>query len=215
MNNGATFFTNYTIGVHIYSEVEAICTPYGKRIFLLGGERALQQGEGPLKTAIKDTTLEIVETKVYGKECTYTIIDQWVSVAQELNVDMIFGMGGGKALDTAKAVANKLNLPIFTFPTIASTCAATTALSVVYKEDGDFDQFEFFNRPAHHSFIEMTIIANAPAKYLRAGMGDTIAKYFECHLASRNDHLEHSSLLGRTISCLLYTSDAADEEFAV
>lgn len=44
------------------------------------------------------------------------------------------------------------------------------------------------------------MIANAPAKYLRAGMGDTIAKYFECHLSSRNDALDHCSLLGRTIS---------------
>lgn len=200
MNNYSTFFTNYTIGVNIYSEVEAICSPYGKRIFLLGGQTALQQGEEALKVAIKNTSLEIIESKVYGKECTFAIIDEWVNNARALKVDMIFGMGGGKALDTAKAVASKLKLPVFTFPTIASTCAATTALSVVYKDDGDFDQFEFFDRPAQHSFIDMTIIVNAPAKYLRAGMGDTIAKYFECHLASRNDSLEHSSLLGRTIS---------------
>ena len=41
---------------------------------------------------------------------------------------------GGKALDTAKGTAEKAGLPVFTFPTIAVTCAATTALSVVYKE---------------------------------------------------------------------------------
>ena len=94
---------------------------------------------------------------------------------------MIFGMGGGKALDTAKAAADILEIPVFTFPTIAATCAATTALSVVYREDGSFEEFRFFERPAIHSFIDLSIIANAPDEYLQAGMGDTIGKFFECH----------------------------------
>ena len=72
---------------------------------------------------------------------------------------MIFGMGGGKALDTAKGTAEKAGLPVFTFPTIAATCAATTALSVVYREDGNFDSFYFFEKPARHSFIDTQIIA--------------------------------------------------------
>ena len=56
----------------------------------------------------------------------------------------------------------------FTFPTIAATCAATTALSVVYKEDGNFDSFYFYEKPARHSFIDTEIIAAAPECYLRA-----------------------------------------------
>lgn len=200
MNNYSTYFTSYSIGTNIYQEVENICKIYGQRIFLLGGKTALEKGEERLRQVLQETSLEIVETAVYGKECTMTQINKWIKHAKDLKVDMIFGMGGGKALDTAKAVAHMLNLPIFTFPTIASTCAATTALSVIYNEEGQFDRFEFFDRSAHHSFIELELIAQAPAKYLRAGMGDTIGKYFECHLASRNDHLEHRSLLGRTIS---------------
>ena len=117
---------------------------------------------------------------------------------------MIFGMGGGKALDTAKGTAEKAGLPIFTFPTIAATCAATTALSVAYKEDGNFDSFYFFDKPARHSFIDTEIIAHAPEKYLRAGIGDTLGKYFECHFAARGDRLEHSSALGREISNMCY-----------
>ena len=66
---------------------------------------------------------------------------------------MIFGMGGGKALDTAKGAAERAGLPVFTFPTIAATCAATTALSVVYREDGNFDSFYFYDKPARHCFI--------------------------------------------------------------
>ena len=93
---------------------------------------------------------------------------------------------------------------MFTFPTIAATCAGTTALSVLYREDGSFDRFAFFDRPARHCFIDLEILAKAPAKYLRAGMGDTLAKFFECHFSTRGDRLAHSSALGREISNLCY-----------
>lgn len=63
-------------------------------------------------------------------------------------------------------------------------------------EDGNFDSFYFYDKPVRHSFIDLDIIAHAPWKYLRAGMGDTISKYFECHLAA-GDKLDHSSALGR------------------
>ena len=62
----------------------------------------------------------------------------------------------------------------------------------------------FFNHMlesfSRHSFIDLRLIANAPWKYLQAGMGDTIGKFFECHFASRGDQLEHSSALAREIS---------------
>ena len=117
---------------------------------------------------------------------------------------MIFGMGGGKALDTAKGAAYEAGLAVFTFPTIAATCAAATALSVVYREEGSFDSFYFYERPARHCFLDLTVISQAPWEYLQAGMGDTIGKYFECHFAARGDKLTHSSALGREISNMCY-----------
>lgn len=38
---------------------------------------------------------------------------------------------------------------------------------------------------------------HAPKMYFRAGMGDTIAKYFECHFSARGDELDYHSALGR------------------
>lgn len=148
--------------------------------------------------------IEIIDTVLFGTDCTYTRMEELAAYAKACGVDMIFGMGGGKALDTAKGTAEKAGLPVFTFPTIAATCAATTALSVVYKEDGNFDSFYFYDKPARHSFIDTEIIACAPECYLRAGMGDTLGKYFECHFAARGDELHHSSALGREISNMCY-----------
>lgn len=182
-----------------------MCGLYGKRILLIGGKKALRAGKERLVQAIAGTGMELVDTVVFGEDCTYENIHRWAAYAKEKQVDMIFGMGGGKALDTAKGAGYEAGLPVFTFPTIAATCAATTALSVVYKENGTFDSFYFYERPARHCFIDLEVIAKAPARYLQAGMGDTLGKYFECHFAARGDQLEHSSALGREISNMCYT----------
>lgn len=200
----SVFFANYTIGEDAYGQVPQVCLPFGKRIFLIGGRRAMDAAEGLLGKALEGSGLVVLESVEFGADCTYRTIDRWAQRAKELGADMIFGMGGGKALDTAKGAAERAGLPVFTFPTIAATCAATTALSVVYREDGNFDSFYIYDKPARHCFINTRIIADAPCEYLRAGMGDTMGKFFECHFAARGDHLDHSSALGREISNLCY-----------
>ena len=200
-------FANYTIGTDAYDKVNEVCSHYGNKALLIGGEQALKAGKEKLMQALnlaKANKIEIVDTMLFGADCTYKRMDELAECAKKCGADMIFGMGGGKALDTAKGTAEKARLPIFTFPTIAATCAATTALSVVYKEDGNFDSFYFFDKPARHSFIDTEIIAQAPERYLRAGIGDTLGKYFECHFAARGDKLKHSSALGREISNMCY-----------
>lgn len=198
------FFCNYSVGAEAYQEVPAICTPFGKRILLLGGRRALAAGKDRLEAALKGSGLEIVDTQVYGEDCTMANIHKWAARAREVQADMIFGMGGGRALDTAKGAASELDLPLFTFPTIAATCAGMTKLSVIYWENGSLDHFAYAKRPPRHCFMDLEVLAKAPAEYLRAGMGDTIGKFFECHFSARNDKLEHSSALGREVSNMCY-----------
>ena len=197
-------FASYTIGADAYQNVKEVCERYGTKALLIGGKLALEAGKEKLEAALAGSSLSIIDTMLFGTDCTYAKMDELAVHAKACGADMIFGMGGGKALDTAKGTTEKAGLPVFTFPTIASTCAATTALSVVYREDGNFDSFYFYDKPARHSFIDTEIIANAPERYLRAGIGDTLGKYFECHFAARGDRLEHSSALGREISNMCY-----------
>lgn len=204
MENYSTFFCNYSIGEDCYKNVPEVCARYGRKILLVGGKKSMEAGRWKLEAALDGTEFHIVDAVLFGHDCTHDAITKIAEHAKALQVDMIFGMGGGKALDTAKGAACEAKLPVFTFPTIAATCAATTALSVVYHQDGSFDEFYFFERPAVHSFIDLGIIAKAPAIYLQAGMGDTIGKYFECHFSARGDQLAHPSALGRAISNMCY-----------
>ena len=121
---------------------------------------------------------------------------------QVADADMIFAVGGGKAIDTCKVLAHETNRPFFTFPTIASTCASCTSLGIIYHPDGSLREYSFSKIPPNHIFINTEVIANAPDKYLWAGMGDTMAKHYECTISSRNDTPAHSDAMGIALSSM-------------
>lgn len=109
-------------------------------------------------------------------------------------------MGGGKAVDTVKLISLVLEKPYAAFPTIASNCAASSSVSIVYHEDGSFCEFVHFLRSAIHIFIDTDIIAHAPKQYLWAGIGDTYAKYYEVSISAKGEQLEHFQALGVNMS---------------
>lgn len=92
---------------------------------------------------------------------------------------IIIAAGGGRTLDQAKAASTLSGVPVITVPTIAATCAAWAAVSILYHDDGDFD--ECYRNPYSPAAViaDTDIIAAAPAKYLRAGISDTLAKWYE------------------------------------
>ncbi|HSD79966.1 MAG TPA: glycerol dehydrogenase [Solirubrobacteraceae bacterium] len=115
----------------------------------------------------------------FGGECSPEEIDRVARAASDHGADAIVGFGGGKALDTAKAVANPAELRLAIVPTIASTDAPTSALSVVYDERGAFLEYRFWDRNPDLVLVDTEIVARAPVRLLVAGIGDGLATYFE------------------------------------
>lgn len=45
MKSYSVYFANYTIGEDAYENVSQVCSHYGKRILLIGGEKAMEAGQ--------------------------------------------------------------------------------------------------------------------------------------------------------------------------
>lgn len=89
MKSYSVYFANYTIGEDAYENVPQVCGHYGKRILLIGGEKAMEAGLGILEKAIQGTELEIVDKVVFGEDCTPGTIKRWADHARECEADMI------------------------------------------------------------------------------------------------------------------------------
>jgi len=121
----------------------------------------------------------------FGGECSAAEIERCQRAAERNGAGSIVGAGGGKALDTARAVASALNLPVVCMPTIAASDAPCSALSVVYSPQGIFERCQFYKRNPDLVLVDTSVIARAPERYLVAGMGDALATWFEAETTQR------------------------------
>jgi glycerol dehydrogenase len=120
----------------------------------------------------------------FSGECSPGEIDRVAAIASDFGADVVVGVGGGKALDTAKAVAHPADLPLVIVPTIASTDAPTSALSVIYDDDGAFLEYRFWGGNPDVVLVDTDVIAKAPVRFLVAGIGDGLSTWFEADASS-------------------------------
>lgn len=121
----------------------------------------------------------------FSGESTRKEIARISEIAVEEKCCSIIGMGGGKVIDTAKAVADAVKLPSIIIPTIAATDASTTCCSVIYNEDGSLDCEMNFDKNPEIVLVDTKVIMNAPVRFLVAGMGDAVSTYFGGRVACR------------------------------
>jgi len=149
---------------------------FGKSALLIAHQDDINRVRKQLDETANRFDIQFVESSFKG-ECTREEIARLQEVAKEQHTDCVIGLGGGKAIDTSKCVAQGENLIIV--PTIAATDAPTSHSAVMYTEDGEFDDYAYFKQSPSVVMVDTKIIANAPTRFLVSGMGDALATWFE------------------------------------
>ncbi|MCH4564340.1 glycerol dehydrogenase [Halomonas sp. EGI 63088] len=115
----------------------------------------------------------------FGGESTDAEVDRCISLARDAEAGVVIGVGGGKTLDTGKLTARAVDARIMTVPTIASTDSPTSAIGVIYTEDGVYVRVEQCNRNPDVVLVDSEVILNAPVRFLSSGMGDALSTWYE------------------------------------
>ncbi|OUN15209.1 MULTISPECIES: glycerol dehydrogenase [unclassified Allofournierella] len=159
---------------HLYEH----CEKYGKDLFVLVSASGKKRVEAKIAQSVEGTGAKVVY-ETFNGECSQKEIDRVVEAFKASGCSVVVGIGGGKIHDTAKAAAYYAGAPVVIVPTIASTDAPCSALSVIYTDEGVFDRYLFLPANPTVVLVDTDIVAAAPARLLVSGMGDALATYFE------------------------------------
>lgn len=149
---------------------------FGDSALLIAHPDDVKRVGDKLKRTAEKFNIRFVESEFCG-ECSRREVSRLQELAKESNCTCTIGLGGGKAIDTAKCVAEGENLIIV--PTIAATDAPTSHSAVLYTPEGAFDDYAYFKQSPSVILIDTTVIANAPVRFLVSGMGDALSTFFE------------------------------------
>ncbi|NEO85852.1 MAG: iron-containing alcohol dehydrogenase family protein [Spirulina sp. SIO3F2] len=155
----------------------------GQRPLVVGGEQTLAVVNPQLNDVLTTAGLA-VKSAQYTPDCSESSLAQLQAIAQQHQADVIIGVGGGKALDTAKLLAYYCQIPVITIPTSAATCAAWTGLSNVYSDAGAFRYDVGLSHCPDLLILDYELLRAAPRRLLVAGIGDAIAKWYEASVSS-------------------------------
>ena len=175
----------YIQGPDAVSRLGDYLKPMAERWLVVGDKFVLGFAQGTLEESGRAAgiALKIVP---FGGECSQNEIDRLRAIAQEAGCAAVLGIGGGKTLDTAKALAHYMAVPVAIAPTIASTDAPCSALSVIYTDSGEFDRYLLLPQNPNLVIVDTKFVAGAPARLLAAGIGDALATWFEARACSRS-----------------------------
>ncbi|MGM0124125.1 hypothetical protein IGI37_001499 [Enterococcus sp. AZ194] len=115
----------------------------------------------------------------YGGKCTNEKKQELAQMIHKEGLEAIVAVGGGKVADLGKAAAYVTGIPVLILPTLAATCAAYTPLSVMYHEDGSMASYDVFPVSNALVLIEPEVLLHSPKDLMIAGIGDTLAKWYE------------------------------------
>jgi glycerol dehydrogenase len=156
----------------------------GARVFFIGGPTATKIVKEKASENLKENSMEF-HFEPFTGECTRASAEALTEKAQAFGTQIVVGTGGGRTIDTAKAVSHAMASNLVIAPTVASNDAPCSALSVQYDENHMLDQFLILRRNPDVVLVDSRVIVQAPTRFFVAGMGDALATWFEANTCTK------------------------------
>lgn len=184
--------SKYVQGPGVLREFDRYLQGMGRNLFIIISQSGTKRICPTLETCFAEKPDFALHYEIFKGECSQNQIDALVRACQERGCTAVVGIGGGKILDTAKGVAYYAGLPVVIVPTVASTDSPCSSLSVVYRDNGEFERYLFLDQCPNMVLVDTEVIVKAPVSLLVAGMGDAMATWFEaraCRASGENNQV--------------------------
>lgn len=161
--------------------ITQLCSGQAPRVFLTSTP-------GTYKRVITPTVIPALSASTppitfvweeFSGTSTHAEIARLSDKARSFGAALVVGIGGGKLADVSKAVAHAVSAKVVVCPTIASTDAPCSALSIIYTPAGEVTEVLELPKNPDAVVVDTAVVVAAPQRYLVAGMGDALATWFE------------------------------------
>ncbi len=168
----------YLQGPDALDALGEVLTAYGPRPAVVTDPVVLDLLGDRLEQVLSEAGL-VPEVRVLCGEITAAAAGRLADSLRSADPGVVVGLGGGKAIDAGKAVSLRLGLPVVTVPTIASNDSPTSRAVAMYDDDHRLVSVDQLPVNPHAVIVDTGIVVTAPVRFLRAGIGDAIAKTYE------------------------------------
>mgnify|MGYP001811956186 CR=1 FL=1 len=200
-----------TFGAGAFSKVPAIAASHGSRAFLVTGGRSFNESSrrAQFEAGLVEAGVTLVGSTTVSGEPGPTDIEGPVHEFRGQGIEVVIGVGGGAALDTAKAIAGLLPtetelmdhlegvgrgvpypggaLPVVAVPTTAGTGSEATRNAVVTERgpDGYKRSFRDESMVPADAVVDPDLLAGAPRSLIAANGLDALTQLLEALTSQR------------------------------
>jgi glycerol dehydrogenase len=175
----------YVQGPRVLADAAKYIGHLGRRVFFVTGPVAWSIVEGPISQSLSENSMPF-QFEPFEGLCTQAAAARIAEKAKGFDPEVIAGVGGGSAIDVGKAVSHELGKSLVIIPTVASSDAPCSALSVQYRENHMLDRFLLLKRNPDLVLVDSKVISEAPLRFFVAGMGDALATWFEANTCTKS-----------------------------
>ena len=176
----------YIQGAGILSTIGEEVAKIGSKALVLSDENVWNITGETTEKSLKAANIDF-HYEAFSGESSNNEIERLSNVGKENSSDVVIGVGGGKTIDTAKAVSDSIGVPVIIAPTTASTDAPTSALSVIYSDEGVFEGYKFYDKNPDLVLVDSKVIVGAPILLFASGMGDAMATLVESRASRKRN----------------------------